>query len=701
MSILKDLQEKKEKAEKERAREEARRYQLEKYASYYAVEPQVRAAMEKLPPDYPSVVSLLDGLEERGIPVTSVNWPLVNPTMVYALSLILAGTASEGSFEQAEQVMRVNVHTSPDHDYAVRDVLTCMIHGYETTGWESFKHFRKGADIHIHAEAPAFFRVLPALCRQRVGDCYYTGKGAEKDPEEAAKIYRSLVNDAQIPEEYPEYRSLINDLRAIEEIFRREEEFPRLEYAYKGSYGKKLKGRIEEILMQVPRDYLAVYQLFSDHLDAELPKDLRETYTEQIREEKFRVEGATDRMTLFIYAAGKLLPEDGIIYLVASIWDGVLQKNDDLTEEERTSYRAAVQRLYQRIDPQSPSLYYYRAELAPPEKRSGSWSYGARAKADHSVLDPNRRTICAYNYAESLYEQAAQMQNTEDSSLHEAEEKLDEAAQFYLQTLQAVQSGVITKIADVALFHILTRTPAKINDPHTGETTRVRDLFSDALWERGLTVLREQLDDRLGRTDADRPFARAVQLLLDLSDDETDGSIWKAALFADDLPVVLKERAKLEILKQTGEIWITKGIDEDWQTCLRSLPTGMLAETGDTFINESGEKNRGAGFLYCDAWLSLFAHPTKESSIPDQTLYDRILENACSFCIRNDMYERALSYGMVDPVHAERTMLWALSQNSGYFLTDDRPDSHGRHSDHGRVQENAWLATSVYDGVLG
>ncbi len=50
---------------------------------------------------------------------------------------------------------------------------------------------------------------------------------------------------------------------------------------------------------------------------------------------------------------------------------------------------------------------------------------------------------------------------------------------------------------------------------------------------------------------------------------------------------------------------------------------------------------------------------------------------------------------------SESMHIWALSKNSGYFLTDDRPDEDGKYTDHGRIHDGAYLATCIYDGVLG
>ncbi|MBQ8138786.1 MAG: hypothetical protein IJ195_04950 [Lachnospiraceae bacterium] len=69
--------------------------------------------------------------------------------------------------------------------------------------------------------------------------------------------------------------------------------------------------------------------------------------------------------------------------------------------------------------------------------------------------------------------------------------------------------------------------------------------------------------------------------------------------------------------------------------------------------------------------------------------------------IDNSLYDRILSGKRINPADYKAIPYWALSANSGYFIFDDRPDENGKYTDNGRIPENAWDVTCIYDGVLG
>ena len=129
-----------------------------------------------------------------------------------------------------------------------------------------------------------------------------------------------------------------------------------------------------------------------------------------------------------------------------------------------------------------------------------------------------------------------------------------------------------------------------------------------------------------------------------------------------------------------------------------------LMDYGFFNFKDNGD-NKYIGYLFFDALLHDKEKAENELSGDEITT---VLNYVIVYCLNNDDMIDAFYFGdyalekrnysaMVD-THVQA---WMLSDNDGYFLTEDRPDEKGRYSDHDRIRTRAFRASVIYDGVLG
>ncbi len=350
----------KKKKEKERRKKEYRK----QYAEYFEVEDDIKSRMRQIPPDYEGVANILKDIKE----------------LPYDAEIILALCYSRNSPSKALDIVKPRYEYAKEQGekdlYSVEIAIYEYAMGHFLTGKDSRSHFYSGTKIDIPKYKPAYFCVIPALCRAEEAWKWYSEASTKGDVEYAIRLCRSILDDGLIPEGYYEY-SLVKMMlegKAQDGIAKKNEEKKRLEEEQERKlaqiteqYNETLHEKVEKLLQEDPPKYSEVKDLFYEYKQS--------------------------------------IPDEGKLYLAISTWND-MQLKKDLTEDQKRVEKVVFEALIDSINTNSAALWYYRSLNKTGKEAAECLRRGAWCSKETNIFDKELRIKCLKKYGEFLFNEA-------------------------------------------------------------------------------------------------------------------------------------------------------------------------------------------------------------------------------------------------------------------------------------------------------